>query len=250
MIQGRNMTSLPDKLKVDAIVEALLEIQFDHNEMPEVIVGQLARSSVWAGYVSSRQPAGALPIALLEADPNLKFQPTIQLDRPEPGEVVRIGPHVLSLHVLKPYPGWGVLGARIDDMIASLYDALGAPVIHRAGLRYINALTPEHGFDSFWDMSLDVEVRSERPSDDLLAGYAVTAAEDTKIQIKVASPAFVNGPDNDAAVAFIDLDVQTRAPLGSVPAEILRSWVERAHALEKKEFFRLWPDEKIEAMRA
>jgi uncharacterized protein (TIGR04255 family) len=242
------MPAPPTKLKYDAIVEALLEIQFEHSHTAEVIVGSLASSKQWRGYAHSRLPIAELPVGIRDADPDLRFQPILQLSRPIPGEVVKVGPRSLSLHVLRPYPGWTDFLPRLEGAIAALFDALPAPIIHRVGLRYVNALTPAHGFPTLWDLNFEFSVAGDRPTGDLAVGYTFDAGTNKRIQVKLASPAFVVGPTVADAVAFVDVDVITAAPLGLTDKRKLRAWIVEAHKFEKDAFFDLWPTNILDAM--
>ena len=151
MIQDINeMPNLPKKLKQDDIVEALLEIRFEHQIVAEVVVGKLAAADAWSGYQALRLPVAELPVGVREADPNLRYQPIMQLQRPTPGEIIKVGPRVLSMHVLSPYPGWDVFQDRLSTMVAQLFQAVPTPYISRLGLKYVNAMMPAHGFREFW----------------------------------------------------------------------------------------------------
>src|SRR5437868_4093637 len=163
------MPAPPAKLKLDAIVEALLEIQFEHAETAERVVGKLANS--WPDYETTRLPLADMPLGFREGDANLRYQPTLQLTRPTPGEVAKIGPKVLSLHVLRPYPGWSAFQPRLEAAIQALFEAVSEPHIHRVGLRYVNALTPAHGFENLWNLNFDFSVDGERPMRELVIGY-------------------------------------------------------------------------------
>lgn len=249
MIQGALVTALPAKLKHDAIVEAVIEIQFEHQTVSEVVIGRLAASNAWGGYQSIRLPFADFPAGLRDSDPQLRFQPIIQLQRPEPGEIVKIGPRAISLHHLAPYDGWKNFSARIEALIEVLTSAISPVNITRTGLRYINALTPAHGFESIWDLQLVLEVAGKRPSPEFTSVYRSYGDEGLLAQVTVAAPAFVANLTVPNAVALVDIDVSCRTPLGAAPPQDIRAWFESAHEFEKKAFFALWPKEKIDALR-
>jgi hypothetical protein len=48
---------LPQKLKNDAIVEAIFEIRFDTSTILEVLIGRLADLVPWNGFKQQRLPA-------------------------------------------------------------------------------------------------------------------------------------------------------------------------------------------------
>lgn len=242
------MTELPTKLTYDAILEAIVEIQFDHQTVSEVVVGALASNKAWAGYQSVRLPLADFPEAIRSNDPNLRYQPTIQLQSPAPGELVKIGPRVISLHHVSPYDGWASFSQRLDVLIDALASSISPLHVTRTGLRYINALTPAHGFESIWDLQLKIEVAGEQPSSEFTSVYRKYGPGDLLAQVTVAAPAFVANLTIGNAVALVDIDVSCTTPLGSAPPQDIRSWFDSAHDFEKENFFSLWPKAKVEAL--
>jgi uncharacterized protein (TIGR04255 family) len=249
MIQSPSeMPNLPKKLKQDAIVEAVLEIRFEHQNVPEVVVGRLAAASEWAGYQTVRLPIAELPAGVREADPDLKYQPIIQLQRPTPGEIVRIGPRTLSMHVLSPYPGWATFESRLSILVDELFQAVPTPYISRLGLKYVNAITPAHGVGAISDLAFRLEVAGAQPSTELTASYRFSPRPGVRAQVTLASPAFVAGMV-PSAVVFVDVDMSTPAPIGQASREVLLSWVAEAHDAEKEAFFALWPQQILNSLR-
>lgn len=244
------MVEIPEKLKADAIVEALLEIRFEHSDDVEKVLASLVSSKVWVEHRTQSLPQASIPAVIREADVNLRYEPTIQLVSADGLEIVKIGYRVVSLHLLAPYPGWTKFEPKLAKMIAELFKACSALNIERLGLRYVNALTPAHGFENFWQMTLDLSVRGEHPSDQIITGYSLQVGGNKKVQMKVASPEFIEGKTVDGAVAYIDVDVQSVERLGDTDERSVLDWIVEAHKAEKKAFFALWPDEKIERMRA
>ncbi len=232
---------VPKKLKHDAIVEALLEIQFNHTDVPEVVIGKLASAPIWSGYAHERLPFADFPAAVREMDPALRFQPTIQATPPLRTEVIRFGPHSLSIHALAPYAGWEVYSKRLAAGIAALFDACPSANVRRLGLRYINALTPIHGVSSLWDMDVSFLVNGEKPSDELTAAYIRTDDHGFTSKVSIATPKFVQGSVPVDAIAIIDVDISSEFAVGHTSTDSVIEWVEVAHGLEKKEFFSLWP---------
>ena len=240
---------LPALLKQDTIVESYLEIRFEHNQVGEIVLGRLAAVSDWNGYQSQRLPFSDLPQSIRDSDINLRFEPILQLQDPRGQEVVKIGPRVLSLHRLGGYPGWSKFFDRQKGMISGLWATVPGLEIARIGLRYINALLPSHGFNSFWDMNLKVEVDGDRPAETMAANYRFPAGVNCMVQVGVAHPTYVNGPLIPGSVALVDIDVFTPQQVGSTTEQIVLQWVEDAHKAEKQAFFKLWPEDKLNAQR-
>lgn len=243
------MSDLPRLLKHDAIVESLLELRFEHNQVGEVVLGRLAAAPAWNGYHSQRLPFADFPQSIRDADPNLRHQPTLQLQDPGGTEVVKIGPRIISLHRLSGYPGWDKFRERQKIMIGALLDVIPGAQTTRIGLRYVNALLPTHGFNSFWDMNLKVEVDGERPAETMAANYRYPAGTNCEVQVGIAHPTYVAGPLIPGSVALVDVDVFTPQPVGAATEDTLLHWLESAHTAEKQAFFKLWPSDKLAAQR-
>lgn len=243
------MQDLPNKLKRDTIVEALMEVQFEHSGVPEIVVGQLAGANQWAGYQNQRLPIADFPPALRDSDPNLRYQAIFQLARPFPGEIIKVGPRVLSVHLLSPYPGWSTFFQRVKEALVTLFEVCPSPVVSRVGLRYINALTPDHGIKSLWDLDFQFKVASDQPAEELTASYQFNTDANTRVKVTLASTGFVMGSFPPNSTAFVDVDVSTHSQMGQVTREELATWVDKAHQAEKSAFFALWPDNVLAQLR-
>ena len=76
------MPVLPEKLKNDAIAEAVCEVRFECEEsvsLPEIVVGRLAEFETWRDYQKVRLPISDIPVSIRYQDPNLKNQPVLEL---------------------------------------------------------------------------------------------------------------------------------------------------------------------------
>lgn len=250
MIQRDNaMSTLPKKLKLDTVVEALLEIRFAHQSIGEVVLGQLVAAHPWAGYQTVRLPLADLPAGLRESDPNLRHQPIFQLQRPTPGEIIKIGANVISLHVLSPYPGWEAYERRLTVLVEQLFRCTESPYITRLGLRYINAFSPAHGITSIKDLDFKFDVPGHQSPTELTASYRFNPQPQIGGQVTLASPTFVMGAIPPGTVAFVDIDMSTVSELGHTSEASLLSWLSSAHDAEKEAFFALWPQDKLDALR-
>lgn len=243
------MPDLPKKLTHDSIVEAVFEIQFEHSEVGELLVGKIAADPIWAEYQTQRLPIADFPAQLRDQEASFRYQPISQLNRKEPGEIVKIGHRVISLHVLAPYPGWTKFSERLAGMVSSLFRATSSVRINRLGLRYINALTAVHGMKSIWDLNFDLLVAGERPIEAVLTAFKITADDSHAGQVSIASPSYVQGSTVPDAVAFVDIDIFTPSAPGSMDADAVSDWLHSAHEIEKSAFFSLWRDEILTPLR-
>ncbi len=231
-------------------MEALLEIRFETKQVGEVLVGRLASSPQFEGYDVSRLPIANFPAEVRDADANLRFQPTLQLASPSQGELVKIGPHVVSLHVLAPYPGWGGLSERLRQIIETIFGVVTDVSIGRLGLRYINAITAEHGVGRISDLQFSLDLGGQQINSEMVFSHRFKVDSEIHGTLSLATPSFVNGPNlpNECA-AFVDIDIFTPRALGKTDPAAVLQWVERAHDAEKEAFFSLFSDAQIEKLR-
>jgi uncharacterized protein (TIGR04255 family) len=244
------MGELPKKLTRDAIMEALLEIRFETRQVGELLVGRLASSQQFEGYGVSRLPMASFPPEVRDSDANLRFQPTLQLASPVAGELVKIGPHVISLHVVAPYPGWDALSERLRHMTEALFSTVDDVSVTRLGLRYVNAITAEHGVNRISDLQFSLFLGDVQVNSEMIFSHRFKLDNEIHGTLSLATPSFVNGPNlpNECA-AFVDIDIFTPTALGETNRETVLHWVERAHNAEKVAFFGLFSEAQIEKLR-
>lgn len=241
------MQNLPKKLKVDSILEALVEFRFEHNGIPEIVIGRLADSVHWKGFSQTRLPAASMPNEIRVQDPNLFFQPSIQLTSPDNRFLVRIGPNVASVHNVKPYAGWDTgfhTAARslIEDVFSLTIDCR----IVRIGLRYLNLLTPEaHGIRDVFDLVLELTYGREQFDGQVHLNRFRKCDPGMVVHSQIVSPEIVQGIPSNSKGAFVDIDVYTEAGFELKNLEETQNWLKSAHDVEKQEFFNLLSERKI-----
>jgi len=185
---------IPAKLENDAIVEAIFEIRFDMETLPEVIFGRLTDYDPWKGFRQSRLPAYNLPAPLRQADPNLRYQPVFELQDSMHNRKVRIGAQVLSYHRLSPYNGWEYFKPELDEVIDGLFSKAEGLTIRRLGLRYINAIIPElHNSLSLANLDLKLSIANEDISDNVNINFTSQLSNDTQCTVRVSTTEFVQG---------------------------------------------------------
>ena len=136
-------------------------------------------------------------------------------------------------------------------MIDHFYSAIGGVVARRIGLRYLNLLTGRrHSVSSLGDTALKVTVRDAVVTGPLNVNYEQQAAEDHFVMIRMATPQFVLGVTDPETALVVDVDVYTPATFMCLDARASQDWVDQAHTLEKRSFFRLFPDALVKSWEA
>jgi len=237
------MTNLPVKLAKDAILEALFEVQFTHEELPELVFGRLVDLDLWKGFEQVRLPLSQMPAEVRNLDPNLRFQPTLRLQSHDAREVANVGTNVISFHNNNGYFGWSSgFSERIFFIIDSLY-SISSLKIEKLTLRYVNALTiSDHKIDSPNDIELLLSVKNQTVSNSFNVNLRGNGCDEFEVLTRIATPDFVNGPIPSDTSVYIDISVSRTKSNQSLSIEDLKSWVEKAHVREKEEFFGFIPD--------
>lgn len=239
------MNTLPLKLKDDAIVEALCQIQFVSDDLPEVIIGRATDFWVKSGYVAERLPIADIPAPIRQADPNLRFQPTIQLREKQGPNLIRIGEQAISFHVAgeKKYPGWDKFRVQLNGVIEALFSNLTNISVNKIGLRYINAIVQDrHFIKDIHDLEFEVSVGGKQLTGPVNLNFNVSEGAAHIVTTRLAHSSFVQGTLPAKTSAVIDVEVSTTNEFLAKNSSDVMSWIEKAHTFEKTAFFALIPN--------
>lgn len=242
-------TPLPRKLRRDAVVEALWEIQFETTTLVERLIGRMSDAKPWSEFQQRRLPAYDLPAALRQTAPALRYAPTVELSKSDTDEyqALRIGPNVLSVHRAKKYTGWPQFRRELEHAADSLFKAAESLRATRLGLRYLNALNPSvHGIQSIGSLDLEIEVAHERLTDPMNLNFQSSLANVGFCRVGVATPDYVQGPLPEGTTAYVDVDVYTAPGYECADATLVKRWLDNAHTHAKIEFFHLLKQETID----
>ncbi len=245
------MNILPSKLKDDAIVEALCQVQFVSADLPEVIIGRATDFWVKAGYIAERLPIADIPAPIRQADPNLRFQPTIQLREKQGPNLIRIGERAISFHVAgeKKYPGWDKFREQLKGVVEGLFSNMSSISVNRIGLRYINAIVQDrHFIKDIHELEFEVSVGGKKLTGPVNLNFNVSENAAHIVTTRLAHGSFVQGTLPAQTSAVIDVEVSTANEFLAKNALDVMSWIEKAHTLEKTAFFALIPNTVLQKL--
>jgi uncharacterized protein (TIGR04255 family) len=235
---------IPQKLKDDAITEAVCEIRFERPEaeLSELVIGRLLDFPEWASIpIKERLNIGEIPAAVREMEPGFKFQPVVELRDPKGNHLVRIGANVASLHFKPPYPGWEVVFPEVQKLCRAVSKNVRGVKVGRLGLRYINAITStRHKLARLFDLELALSVKGQRFEGPVFLTYR-TQRGLYRVITRIASPELLQAallPAGTTAVIDIDVSLEDSMPADS---GVMIKWFDEAHSHEKQEFFGLLP---------
>jgi len=236
---------LPEKLKIDSIAEAVCEIRFDSEEVPELILGKLAAIDVWKGYEAQRLPIADMPATMRINDPHLRHQAIMQLTSEEDNRIVRLGTNMLAYNNIGKYAGWDAYYTDIKRVTKALFEAIPNIKITRLGLRYINALNKgDHRISSINDLKMRVEVGDEVLTDNINLNYKKVFKDSHEVFVRLSTPSLLKQVDVDLNV-LVDLDLYSQDVSNLQELDGVNKWIDEAHTFEKKEFFSLFPEDVL-----
>jgi uncharacterized protein (TIGR04255 family) len=241
------MSAIPSRLRSDGIREALVEIRFQSSVVPELIMARLLSTAMTLapdGKVE-RLPLADLPAPVRRSNPNLAYQPTMQILFPS-SRLIRLGEHVVSYHALRPYPGWAVFKPEIDRAVTLAADGTSDVVVTRLSFRYVNLLNKAQEVTGLKDLNLEVKAGGEAMSGPMNVNYRVGSADKMSGVIRVATPEFVEGPKD--FLVMIDIEVSDEGKRAPQKKEGILDWIEEAHTFLKAQFFGLLKREVLEKL--
>jgi uncharacterized protein (TIGR04255 family) len=242
------MVEVPQKLKKDGIVEALFEVRFTSPAIAEVYIGQLVAgiSAIKPGMTLERLPMADLPFPMRRGDPNLSFQPTLQLKNESNTRIARIGEMVVSWHALAPYPGWELFLPEITQVFGLVRSSVEGISISRLGFRYLNLLkSADHHIQGLQDLTLDVLIGGETLDIPLNVAYQ-RDVDGHRMAVRIATPEFVQTAETNFSL-LLDIDLNTDGTKCPDPERVIE-WVEAAHTSLKQEFFTLLKPEILHSL--
>jgi uncharacterized protein (TIGR04255 family) len=133
------------KYKNPPIVEALCEFQFVPTQLWDITVAGLLYEKIkdefplkqqQVGFRVAVQPGeGEVPEQKIEFTP-----PRMQFFNNDKNSLVQIGPDLLTVNYLKPYPTWEKFKPLILKILGKYIDIANPKGFRRIGLRYINKI--------------------------------------------------------------------------------------------------------------
>lgn len=233
---------LPSKLDPDAILEAVLELRFSSsaNLLPEVSLARLVDAPPWSGFQQARLPTADLPQQMRATDPNLFYQPSVQLTAPDGSATVRLGQNALIYIRKAPYPRWPQFKAELDSAVEALFNKISGVEVKRIGLRYVNALTSDqHRINNVQDIDIDISLGRKLVSERFNLNFKTVYDNGLEALSRIATADLVTGAIPPATTLVVDIDVSTTDKFSSGDPSEIKATIDAAHNREKEIFFEI-----------
>jgi len=214
------------------LIEALCELQFAADTPWDLVSPGLIYEQVREQF-PQRRPGRAISLNLSQAGQNFgqEFQVVdrVQFLRSDEHALIQVGPQLLVVNHLKPYPSWEAFRPLIAFALESYRRVIQPTSIHRIGLRYINRITfpqPRILLEDYFE--LYPRLGPQLPSDHgaMIVGLQFAFAEGRDalaLRLQTAAPE----PEGGLAIS-LDMDYFLAQP-GSISVDEAMDWVETAH---------------------
>lgn len=235
------MKRIPVKLENCPIIESVLEIRFE-SDIDDNVVFPILYGAIKDDFKSPvALPVLQIPDNIKKSDPNLRFQPYYRLFLKGDDDVsLQIGPRVIAFSFTRQYKGWKSFMDYVSNQIGKLQTTQVIKRVTRIGFRVINFFE--------WDIykkGIELSI--------CLSGETIPY-EETALKTKFIDGTYqsvvniVNSAQlNNAFVAktgsIIDIDTSTMYCEDFFNS--IEKYMNEAHSIEKKIFFRLLTDELI-----
>ncbi|OQY55764.1 MAG: hypothetical protein DRR08_17290 [Candidatus Parabeggiatoa sp. nov. 2] len=239
----------PKNLKNNSIVEALCEVHFQSDELPEIIIDRLSDGESWRSFSKEWLPVADIPTSIRKSDERFEYQPLVELRDSTEQHRIKIGDNVFSCHLVGNYGSGDYFQQQLVGAFETLFATLKDITISRIMLRYLNALTTDkHYIRDINSLNLEIRVAQQALTGPTNLNYLVKNDNSHQTITRIASAYFVNGemPENTSIV--VDIDVSTPKGYEATTQTEIFQWITKARQFEKEAFFTLVPSgaEKLE----
>ena len=220
------------KYKNPPIIEALCEFQFEPGLPWDLAIPGLVYQKVQNEFPKRRQ-AKQVEVGLRAGTEGVEQQvrttDRMQFLREDEKALIQVGPNLLAVNHLKPYPSWEGFLPLIQRGFHAYWEVAQPNGIRRIGLRYINRIEiPEQRVELELYFSFYPSLGANLPQDhtDFIVGVNMPYENERDgLRLQMASAV----SEQPGAIAiFLDLDYSLRQP-GAVRLEETLRWINTAH---------------------
>ena len=239
---------VPLQLKQEPLLEAIWEQRFELQQgvSGEILGGVLHQALRGEFPHIVRLPASDIPKPIRDADPRLRYLPTLRLESSADVPLaVHIGEGTVSLNNRRPYQGWREFSRRIRDLARVLQNTGLFLSTERFSLRYINLLQLQAP-PSLAGLALELQL-ADRDLTTLPVHLRTEFQDAPFVQVvQIGSPAEVAIPGEDRRSGTI-IDIETVRTVGAIEDlwRAMESELDEAHDRTHRLFFALLTDEAL-----
>ncbi len=226
------------------IIESICEIKFTDDTNWDITVPGLIFEDIRTDYPQKEQRATQEIIFSMSGAPptrthsQIKRQDYAVFLTNDKKSLIQVGPRVLVINRLRPYPIWNDFKLQINYAFDKLMGRVEIRGIQRIGLRYINKIEIQMenklvSLDKYFDFRPFCGERLPQTHGDFIVGCVFPYSDDRdlcRIEITRAMP------ENEGSLAFLlSIDYFLNKPRNVSPDQTI-NWIEGAHGEVEKLF--------------
>ncbi len=227
------------KYRNPPIVEAICEFRFEPGTPWDMAIPGLIYEKIKDSFPKRRQ-VQEVETSIVVGPEGVEHKVTpidrMQFLREDEKALIQVGPNLLAVNHLKPYPTWQKFLPLIRQGVDAYVGAASPKGIHRVGLRYINRIeipVARVELEDYFEFRPFVGAGLPQDYGAFIVGIQIPF-EDSRdaLRLQLASAA-VEIPSTVAVI--LDLDYFLAQP-GGVPIEQVFEWIEIAHCHVERVF--------------
>lgn len=229
------------KYKKSPIIEAICEFQFEENSPWDLTIPGLVYEKVRRTFPKRRQATRVSlgkSASAEELGPQFGTTSLMQFFRADEKAIIQVGPNLLSINILKPYPSWEKFLPLIKKGFNSYCDVVAPKGIRRIGLRYINQIElPGQNINLEDYLEFRPFVGSKLPQDfvTFLVGVQIPYEESRDILNIQLTSLPRNSISEDRAALIFSLDYVLMKPT-EITLDGAFKWINTAHSRIEEAF--------------
>jgi len=229
------------KYRNPPLVEAICEFRLTQNTHWDLMIPGLFYEGVKNEF-PHREQRSVQELQLIQGPQGIRQELRVSeralLFSPDRKLVIQLGPHILVVNALKPYPTWEGFKPRIEMAWKKLQEIVDVQGLERIGLRYINRIElpqkEEIRLSDYFDFYPTIGPRLPQ----IMASFIVGAEfsyEEGRDRCRVQLTPAADSGSGEKSAFILDIDYFLAQPQAVEVSEALQ-WVEEAHARVKEIF--------------
>lgn len=234
------MSVLPIQITPCPIIEATVELKFE-SKLPKGAIFGVLYSALGNRFSKvEKLPTAALPMDIIESDPNLKHKALYRLT--DGLFTAQMGFDVVSIHSPTEYVGWGMFSENILSFFEKIKSTGVIDTPKSLALRYLNFFEN----DIFPHINLQVQLNKEPYQSDNIVLRAQTKEQAFTKILQIANNVTLSNNHQQKNGSLIDIAcvLEEFVDLFANLPELLN----KAHKLEKELFFGLLKQEFLDTL--
>ena len=227
------------KYKNPPIIEALCEFQFEPSQIWDLTVPGLVYEKISDLFPKKKQQTRIETQMSSEkgkVSQQVKQVPRIQFLSEDEAALVQLGPDLLTVNHLKPYPTWGQFYPLIKQNLDVYRDTVNPKGFKRIGLRYINKIiieTETLELADYFNFYPNIPGEMPQVHDKFISRLEFSYENARDLLMVTLGGTEFDVPDNPAFI--LDIDYAMVTP-NAIALDQVEDWIEMAHTVIENTF--------------